>query len=142
MGVAAEQDGDKAGARAIWEKLAAEAPPGAPLREIIFRRLAQLDGKTPPPAGMPSGPAAAGIAALPPEQQNAAIRGMVDGLAARLAQNGADPEGWLRLVRAYKVLGETEKAKQALADAKRSLAGNEQALSRLDGLAHELGLEG
>ena len=77
--------------------------------------LAASTGQAPAlraPACRPAGPAAAGIAALPPEQQKAAIRGMVDGLAARLAQNGHDPEGWLRLVRAYTVLGETDKARR------------------------------
>ncbi len=91
-------------------------------------------------AGMPAG--AASIAALPAAQQQLAIRGMVDGLAAKLAQNGQDPEGWLRLVRAYRVLGQQDKARQALADARRSMGGDPQVLGRLDRLAHELGLEG
>ena len=98
-------------------------------------------GAAPTPMGaMPAG--AAAVAALPPEQRQLAIRGMVDGLAARLAQNGQDPEGWLRLVRAYKVLGETDKAQQALADARRSMGGDAQQRARLDQLARELGLEG
>ena len=33
------------------------------------------------------------------------IGGMVERLAARLKQNGDDVDGWLRLVRAYMVLG-------------------------------------
>jgi cytochrome c-type biogenesis protein CcmH len=90
--------------------------------------------------GMPAG--AAAVAALPAAQQQVAIRGMVDGLAARLAQNGQDLEGWLRLVRAYRVLGQQDKARQALADARRSMGGDPQVLGRLDRLAHELGLEG
>ena len=143
LGVAAEQNGDKAQARSIFGKLAADAPPDASWLDVVRRRLATLDGATPDAAGeRPAGAAAAGIAALPPDQRSAAIRGMVDGLAARLAQNGHDPEGWLRLVRAYKVLGDTDKARQALADARRSLGGDKDALARLEGLAHELGLEG
>ena len=153
-GVAAEQDGDKDKARTIWQALLASAPAGAPYADVVRRRIAALDnpaanppgapGAAGPPSagGPPSGPMAAGIAALPPEQRNAAIRGMVDGLAARLAANGSDPDGWLRLVRAYTVLGETDKARQALVDARRSMVGNQEALSRIDGLAHELGLEG
>ncbi len=50
--------------------------------------------------------------------RNAMIRGMVDRLATRLKQNGDDVEGWLRLVRAYMVLGERDKAKSALTDAR------------------------
>lgn len=142
VGLAAEQDGDKVRARDIWTKLAAEAPPGASWVEIVRRRLAALDGPPDPAAGVPSGPAAAGIAALPADQRDAAIRGMVEGLAARLAKDGGDAEGWLRLVRAYKVLGETDKARQALGDARRSMSGDAGTLSRLDGLAQELGLGG
>jgi cytochrome c-type biogenesis protein CcmH len=70
------------------------------------------------------------------------IRAMVDGLAARLAQNGNDLEGWLRLVRSYAVLHETDKARTALVDAKRNLAGDPNAIARLETLARELGLEG
>ena len=40
------------------------------------------------------------------------IRGMVARLAGRLHDNGADVEGWLRLVRAYAVLGDRDKAKR------------------------------
>ena len=71
-----------------------------------------------------------------------AIHGMVDKLAARLAQNGQDVEGWLRLVRAYTVLHEPDKARSALIDAKRSLAGDPSAIARIEALARELGLEG
>jgi cytochrome c-type biogenesis protein CcmH len=88
---------------------------------------------------MPAG--AAAVAALPADQQRVAIRGMVDGLAARLAQDGHDPEGWLKLVRAYRVLGERDKAVRALAEARRSMTGDPQVLGRLDQLARELGLE-
>jgi cytochrome c-type biogenesis protein CcmH len=60
------------------------------------------------------------------------IRGMVDRLAHRLRQDGSDVEGWLRLVRSYKVLGETEQARAAIADAKRVLAADPEKLRRLD----------
>ena len=39
---------------------------------------------------------------------------MVEGLAARLEENPDDPEGWRRLARSYAVLGESEKALDAL----------------------------
>ena len=45
------------------------------------------------------------------------IAGMVEGLAARLAKSPDDPDGWVRLVRAYAVLGETAKRDAALASA-------------------------
>ena len=42
------------------------------------------------------------------------IRGMVEGLAARLEENPDDAEGWRRLARSYAVLGEPEKALDTL----------------------------
>ncbi len=47
------------------------------------------------------------------------IRGMVrDRLATRLAQDGSDVEGWLRLMRAYMVLGDRDKAQRGAEDAR------------------------
>ena len=116
--------------------------PGGTVRPAAAGR-AILGGPRPGGSGaMPDMPAgAAAIASLPAGQQQVAIRGMVDGLAARLAENGQDAAGWLRLVRAYRVLGEQDKAVKALADARRSMTGDQQVLGQLDRLAHELGLE-
>ena len=61
--------------------------------------------------------------------RNTMIRGMVDRLATRLKDNGNDVEGWLRLVRAYMVLGERDKAQAALADARQAV-GNDAARPR------------
>jgi cytochrome c-type biogenesis protein CcmH len=70
------------------------------------------------------------------------IRGMVGKLADRLKQNGDDVEGWQRLVRAYMVLGERDKAQAAAADAKRALASNPDKLRRIEDMIKNLGIEG
>ena len=49
----------------------------------------------------------------PPEQQTEMIRGMVDKLAARLAKQPDDVEGWRMLARSYRVLGDSAKAAEA-----------------------------
>jgi cytochrome c-type biogenesis protein CcmH len=54
---------------------------------------------------------------MSPEDRQKMIRGMVEGLAARLKAKPDDVEGWLRLARAYGVLGEPERARDALAEA-------------------------
>lgn len=138
MGLAAEQEGDKAKAADIWSKLADDAPADSPLVASLRKRIAALnpDGK----GAAPQGDAAAAIAAMPEGDRQATIRTMVDGLAGRLAKNGNDIEGWLRLVRAYRVLNESEKAKAALGDARRNFASDQPAIQRLDALAKELGL--
>jgi cytochrome c-type biogenesis protein CcmH len=69
------------------------------------------------------------------------IEGMVQRLAARLEQNGDDLAGWLQLVRAYTVLDRKDEALKALQRARSALAGNTQAIERLNDLAAELGLK-
>jgi cytochrome c-type biogenesis protein CcmH len=70
------------------------------------------------------------------------IEGMVAGLAQKLAANGSDVDGWLRLIKAYSVLGERDKALVAAANARSALAGNSDNQRRIGELAKELGLEG
>ncbi len=143
LGLASEQAGEKEKAVSIWSALLAEAGPRAPWAPVVRERLEGLGVKPPPSAsGAPQGEAAAMIAAMPEGERQIAIRGMVDSLATRLAANGDDPEGWLRLVRAYAVLKESAKAKSALDDARRALAGNPAAVKGLEELARELGIGG
>jgi cytochrome c-type biogenesis protein CcmH len=77
---------------------------------------------------------------MAPEDRDAMVRGMVERLATRLKQDGADLDGWVRLVRAYTVLGEPDKAKAAAADARSALAADPDKVRRLDELAKTLGL--
>jgi cytochrome c-type biogenesis protein CcmH len=74
--------------------------------------------------------------------RDAMIRGMVDRLATRLKQNGDDVEGWLRLVRAYMVMGDRDKAKGALTDARQAVANDSERLRRLNEGLKDLGLDG
>jgi cytochrome c-type biogenesis protein CcmH len=59
-----------------------------------------------------------------------------------LAQSGGDANEWGRLIRAYSVLHEPDKARDALAAARKALAGEAGAGAGLDALAQELGLGG
>jgi cytochrome c-type biogenesis protein CcmH len=76
------------------------------------------------------------------DQRAEMIRGMVARLADRLHANGDDVDGWLRLVRAYIVLGDRDKAKGAADDARRALTSRPDDVKRIDDLAKGLGLEG
>jgi cytochrome c-type biogenesis protein CcmH len=136
LGLAATQDGDKTAATTYWKKLLALLPEKSPGYAGLKARIAALESKSPPRAAE-----AAAIAGMSPAARQAAIHTMVDRLAARLAQNGQDVDGWLRLVRAYKVMNETDKAHAALATARHDLSGDAAALARIDALARELGLE-
>jgi cytochrome c-type biogenesis protein CcmH len=113
VGMAAEQDGDMAKAASIWSGLLKDAPPNAPWAPMVRQALAQIGAK--PPA----------VAAAPSEQdRDTFIRSMVARLAARLQQDGSDVAGWLQLVRSYRVLGETDKAEGAIADARKALGAD------------------
>ena len=68
------------------------------------------------------------------------INSMVDRLAARLKDNGKDLDGWMRLARAYKVLGREGDAVGAVASARQNFAGDQAALAEIDKSAASLGL--
>lgn len=151
LAVAAEQDQQPDKARALFEKMLAEAPPGTPWVSAVRERLTAIGGAPPDPAagappapaaGAPTGPAAEALAALPPAERQAQIRGMVEGLAARLAQNGQDVQGWLRLIRSWAMLGEKDKALAALAEARKALGADAGAVGQIETLAKDLGLQG
>jgi cytochrome c-type biogenesis protein CcmH len=128
--LAEEQDGKKADAVRDYQSLIADSPPDAPWRSVVNARLAALKGE----------PALATDAAAIPEAQRPMIEGMVSRLATRLASNGGSVDEWSRLIRAYAVLHEADKAKAALADAHKALASNANAVASLDALARDLGL--
>ena len=130
VALAAEQDGKKADAIRDYEQLAADSPPGAPWVAMVTARLAALKGE----------PAPATDAAAIPEAQRPMIEGMVSKLATRLASSGGGVDEWSRLIRAYTVLHEADKAKAALVDAHKALASDANAVASLDALARNLGL--
>jgi cytochrome c-type biogenesis protein CcmH len=131
LALAAEQDGKKADAIKDYQALLADSPPEAPWRSMVNAHLAALTG-----APAPAPDAAAAI----PEAQRPMIEGMVSKLATRLASTGGGVDEWSRLIRAYTVLHEADKAKAALASARKALAPDPNAVASLDALAHDLGL--
>src|SRR6478735_434145 len=134
LGLAAEQDGRKDDAANIWRALLAKAPADAPWRPLVQTSLARVGGGG---ATMPalSDETIAASKDMNEGDRNAMVRGMVERLATRLKQNGDDVEGWLRLVRAYLVMGERDKAMGASTDARQAVANDAERLRQLnDGL--------
>jgi cytochrome c-type biogenesis protein CcmH len=127
-----EEDGKDEDAAAAYGAMLADAPANAPWRAAVEARLARL--------AAPAGGKAAAIAGMPQAAQSAAIRSMVEGLAARLKQQGGSLEDWAKLVRSYAVLGEGEKARAALAAARAALP-DEASLATLLQVARASGLE-
>ncbi|WP_426434872.1 c-type cytochrome biogenesis protein CcmI [Bradyrhizobium genosp. P] len=139
LGLAAEQDGRKADAAAIWQGMLSKAPSDAPWRPMVQAALVRVGGVSAP--ALPEG-AMAAAKDMSEADRGTMIHGMVDRLATRLKQNGDDVEGWLRLVRAYLVMGERDKAMSALADARQAVANDAERLRQLNEGLKNLGLDG
>jgi cytochrome c-type biogenesis protein CcmH len=120
LGLAKASHNDRAGAIQLWQSLLADIPVTAPLHQILVDRIAVLTSQS---GGAPN------------------PRAMVDMLAARLKADPNDALGWVRLMRAYTVLGEKEKALQALASARKAFAGNADAQTAFTTAAKALKLQ-
>lgn len=127
-GAALGRKGDLKGAVQEWTDLVAISPADAPwlpqVKDSIAKASEKLgaeaagiqprvQSKTPA-----AGPAAAAVADMTPEEQQAFIRQMVEKLENRLKENPDDKDGWERLARAYEVLGDSAKAFEALRKAR------------------------
>lgn len=121
LGLAKASRNDRAGAIAMWQSLLTDVPASAPLHQILVDRLAILSSQSPGGAPDP--------------------RAMVGMLAQRLKADPHDALGWVRLMRAYTVLGETAKAKQALAAARKAFSDNKDAQTAFTTAAKALKLE-
>ena len=137
-----QQAGDNKAALAGWLALAADSAPDAPWRPALedqLKHIAEtmhvrlpdpLPSNTALPASPPAtegsnaapGPTAAdeqAAAQMAPDDRDKMIRAMVQRLADRLQTKPDDFDGWMRLNHAYQVLGETDKAKEALDHARK-----------------------
>jgi cytochrome c-type biogenesis protein CcmH len=139
LGLAAEQDGRIEEAASIWRAMLKKAPANAPWRPLVQAALVRVGGS---PAPVLSNDAVAAAKDMSETDRSAMIRSMVERLSTRLKQNGDDVEGWLRLVRAYMVMGEADKAKGALSDARQAVAKDPERLRQLNEGLKNMGLDG
>ncbi|OHV85688.1 c-type cytochrome biogenesis protein CcmI [Ensifer sp. LCM 4579] len=140
-----KQEGKQAAALAAFRKLADTSPADAPWLPLVTQHIAELANRTPADGGAaPADPTSDDIAAA--EEMNAGdrqamIRGMVDSLAARLKNDPANIEGWLRLVRSYVVLDQRNKAEDALREGLKEFPAKGNEGKQLLALGRELGLD-
>jgi len=125
LGLAKIEHKDNAAAIQLWQSLLNDTPVTSPLHQMLVDRLAMLTSQA----------VAGGNGGAPNP------RAMVAMLAARLKADPRDALGWVRLMRAYTVLGETDKAKQALADARKAFSDNKDAQTAFTTAAKALKLE-
>ncbi len=129
LALSSEQDGKIDEAKAAYQALQPLAMGDAAWMQGLRARLDALNGKSAPvPPPVPDD-------AFSPEQRKM-IEGMVAGLAERLATKGGGAAEWVRLIRAYSVLKESDKAREALSSARKALGSNPD----IDALAQDLRL--
>jgi cytochrome c-type biogenesis protein CcmH len=109
------QAGDTDAALAGFRAIERMSPPDAAWRPMLADRIAEAETRA--RAQGSSGPTPDQMEAaanLPPAERAAMIEGMVARLAERLKETPEDAEGWLRLARAYRVMGRTQDARTAI----------------------------
>ena len=139
LGLAKEQAGDPTGALTDWLALERDLPPETPWRgdltqniDRVARELgkdptklpgrkaddnANADAATPAAGGAPGEADLAAASKMSNSERQAFIESMVAKLADRLKSEPDDLDGWLRLAKAYSVLGKHEDARTAWAKA-------------------------
>lgn len=147
-GLTMAQNGRPDQAFPIWRRLLETSNPQAPWVPVIRAEIAAIAAAAgvdyaPPQAQMP-GPTAGDIAAasdMSEEDRSDMIRGMVEGLAARLASEGGPPQDWARLITALGVLNETDRAQAILAEARTVFAESADAMTLIEDAANRAGLQ-
>ncbi|MFK3778275.1 c-type cytochrome biogenesis protein CcmI [Agrobacterium sp. NPDC089420] len=137
LALSLEQAGRAEEARAAFAALAADAPAGAPWLPLVRDHIARTGDAAAP------GPTAQDVAAandMTAGDRQAMIEGMVASLDARLKENPADFEGWMRLVRAYSVLNNQARAGEALRAGLQAFPPEGEQGKQLLALAKELGI--
>lgn len=133
----------------LWRGLLEDSQPDdawVPAIRGTIEDLATIAGvryALPPLAAMGArGPSAEDMAAaadMTAEERQAMIGGMVEGLAARLANSGGTPQEWARLIGALGVLGETDRARGIWAEARMVFADRPEALAVIEEAARGAG---
>lgn len=138
LGLAAKQEGRRDEAEKRWQALVSSAPEGAEYLPLIKRALARIDEPDPQPS---SASADRNASSAPPDHDGNAIDGMVERLAERLKKDGSDVQGWIQLVRSYRVLRRADKATAAIADARAALAGDQNGLKQFENGLQEFNVD-
>ena len=125
LGLADIVDGHKEKAATRWQAMLDKAPKDAPWRASIEAELQNLVSPAPSQAQVE---AAGDMSAA---ERTEMIKGMVANLAAKLDENPADLGGWLRLIRAYGVLGDADAKAAAVAKAGKAFASDPDALAKI-----------
>lgn len=132
----------------VWNDVLRDGEPDAPWTQAVraqIEEMAQRAGVnfTLPPEQAAPGPSAADLDAaadMSDADREQMIRGMVDNLSQRLADQGGTPQEWARLIGALSVLGERDQARAIYANAGDVFADRPEAMQVIDDAARQAGL--
>ncbi|WP_292647682.1 tetratricopeptide repeat protein, partial [Mesorhizobium sp.] len=143
LAMALAQEGRGKEAAAAWQTLLGKLPPESPWRGAVEQALAKSGSPEVASGSTTNGPDAGDIDAassMSPQDREAMINTMVAGLDDKLRQNPRDPEGWMRLVRSYVVLGKADQAREALGRAIAVFGADSDEAKKFTAFAASLGL--
>lgn len=132
----------------LWRGLLEDSAPSDPwvpnIRSAI-EELAEIAGVryTLPPLPAARGPSASDMEAaadMTPDERREMIQGMVNGLSARLANQGGTPQEWAQLISALGVLGERERARAIWTEAQTTFGTSPEALNLIAAAARQAGV--
>lgn len=155
--LAMDQSGDPARAIDAWIELANSAPNGTDWKDGLIQRIKErsaeagvdISGRLKSEgsndfaglkAPQPSKEQVAAAMAMPSDDRQAMIEGMVARLAARLAADPNDAEGWIRLIKSRIALGDGAAAKSDLERALAAFESRPEESARIAQEARALGV--
>ncbi len=133
----------------FWDGLLREGPPDAPWIGPIRAQIedaawlaGQFRYELPPlvPLIGPDADDLAAAAEMTPEQRQEMVQGMVDQLAGRLAASGGTADEWARLISALGVLGDRDRARAILTEAREKFLAQPAALDQINTAARAAGV--
>jgi cytochrome c-type biogenesis protein CcmH len=137
----------------VWEGTLRQGPDNAPwlvpirdsIAEMAWRAGVDYTLPQAPSSAPLAGPSSGDVAAasdMTEEDRQEMIRGMVERLSGRLANEGGSPAEWSRLIIALGVLGDKDRAQTIFDEAKTVFADNDDALGEITDAARNAGLDG
>ncbi len=146
LALALKQEGKAPEALAAFEQIVRTSPAGAPWLPLVNEHIADL--KIPAagqqagtPLGNPTNEDIAAAKDMTTGDRTAMIEGMVGSLAEKLKTDPKNFEGWMRIIRSYAVLGQKDKAGDALKQGLSVFPADGDEGKQLLALAGELGLK-
>lgn len=132
----------------LWAPLLDRSSPTDPWFDPLAAQIGEIAAEagveyTPPSTAAAPGPSGEDVAAaaeMSPEDREAMIRGMVAQLSDRLATEGGTAEEWARLIGAYGVLGEADRAREIWTEAQARFADKPKDLAEVRAAAVKAGV--